>query len=273
MANPELSTPKKVVPVLITCDVDPAYEISHQNRKHSIDLALELFEQFQIKSTFFFVAEPAESYRREIHDLISRNHEIACHGLIHDYKEDYSILPEDVQRENLTLATKKLENLTGHPIKSFRGPQVKTSHLTHKILEDLNYSADSSVCSQRIDLISSNLINTGWILAPRLPYHPSKSSAFRRGERKILVVPVSSLLFPFISGTLYLFGPSFMKQFFNVLYLESRRTGKPIVYLMHPTEFVEKTQKDTYKPSLRKVRSGGFYFRKRLKNIIDEKKR
>jgi len=273
MFNFESSTTKKVVPVLITCDVDPAYEISYQNRKYSIQLVAGLFEQFKIKSTFFFVAEPAESYSQEIHELVSKHHEIACHGLTHDYKEDYNIMAEDNQRTNLILATKKLQNLAGSPIKSFRGPQVKTSHLTQKILEELNYSVDCSVCSQRIDLISSNLVNTGWILAPRLPYHPSKISPFKRGARKILVVPISALIFPFISGTLYLFGITFMKHFFNVLYFESRRTGKPIVYLLHPTEFVKTTEKDSYKPSLKKVRADGFYFRKRLKNIIDEKQR
>jgi hypothetical protein len=99
---------------------------------------------------------------------------------------------------------------------------------------------DSSVCSQRVDFISSNLVNFGWIRAPRLPYHPDSTDAFKHGNRNILVVPVSAIVIPFVSGILYTFGLAFTKIVFRLLYQESLRNGKPIVYLMHSTEFAPK---------------------------------
>ena len=53
--------------------------------------------------------------------------------------------------------------------------------------------------------------------------------------RQIWEIPILALMLPFITGTLSVFGLGFMKRFFNVLYRESLRTGKPIVYLIHPT--------------------------------------
>jgi len=264
---------KDVVPVLITCDIDPTPEVCLENKKHAITLTMELFEEYGIKSTFLFVANMAKLFNSEIKKLQHDGHEIGCHGLTHHEEEEYNRLPEGIQREYLTTATKILEDLTEHPVRSFRGPRVKTSHITHKILEELNYSADCSVCSQRIDLVSSNLINTGWIFAPRLPYHPSINSAFKKGTRRIVVVPVSAIVLPFISGTLYIFGLQFMKKLFDILYLESKKSGKPIVYLMHPAEFVKHTKEIVHKPSLSAIRARGFYFRRKLKLFRDENKR
>jgi hypothetical protein len=77
---------------------------------------------------------------------------------------------------------------------------------------------------------------------PRRPYHPSGNDPYRRGDLSILEVPVSALALPFISSLLYVVGVPFMKVMFRALYAESRRTGKPIVYLFHPYEFAEEIE-------------------------------
>jgi hypothetical protein len=90
-----------------------------------------------------------------------------------------------MQRSYIEEATKKLEKLVGSPILSFRSPRVKTSAQTLRLLSEYGYLADSSVCSQRVDFISSNLINGGWLSAPRQPYHPHRDNAFKRGDLPI----------------------------------------------------------------------------------------
>ena len=250
---------KRSVPILITCDVDPTPEAALKDKRRAMELTLRLFDEYGVKGTFFFVANVAKDYRSQIHDLMEQRHEIGCHGLSHDASEEYHQLPEEDQRERLITATRMISEITGNGIQSFRGPRVKTSHTTQQILEELNYKADSSVCSQRLDFLSSNLINLNWLLAPRLPYRPSRHSAFRKGERNLFVVPVSAIVFPFVSGMLYTFGVAFMKALFRLLYYESVKTGKPIVYLLHPAEFAQKTLKTTDRYS---VRVEGFRFRR-----------
>src|SRR5262249_39635434 len=161
-------------------------------------------------------------------------HEIACHGLTHGSEEEYDSMSPSMQQDYLQKATDMLGAIAGDKPVSFRGPRVKVSGPTLEILTALGYVADSTVCSQRFDVISSNLIHTGWLRAPRTPYHPSANDAYQRGDLAILEVPVSALAVPFISSALYVLGLQFMKALFRALYAESRRTGKPIVYLFHP---------------------------------------
>lgn len=252
----------KIVPVLITWDVENWPGFTIEDKKAAIMLAAGLLDELNIKSTFLFVAEAAMSLPDEISALIKAGHEIGCHGLTHDNEEEYDKMPEGLQRSYLGAATEILRSITSHPVTIFRGPRAKTSHITQKILQELGYAADCSVASQRCDLVSSNLINPGWIFAPRLPYHPRPDSAFKKGNQKIWVIPISALILPFISSVLYILRLKFMKRFFDVLYRESLSSGKPIVYLLHPEEFAEATVKvKGTLPFFKKIRIHGFLFR------------
>lgn len=264
---------KKVVPILITWDVDPTPQVTLENKKEALERIIKLLEHLQIDATFLFHAKIAPLLKEEISALTQNGHEIGCHGLTHGSEEEYNRMSEDLQRTYLTQATDILQDVTNRSIKTFRGPRVKTSHTTHRILEELGYTADCSVSSQRIDFVSSNLINVGWVFAPRLPYHPSEKSAFRKGERKIWVVPVSAIILPFISSTLNVFKLKFMKYFFNILYRESLRTGKPIVYLIHPFELAPYTiQLQKTGLSLERIRTHGLSIRSKFYEKDDQKR-
>jgi len=83
--------------------------------------------------------------------------EIGCHGLTHTDEEEYDRMPEEMQERYIEQATQKLEAVAGVRILAFRSPRVKTSAHTLRLLAEHGYRADSSVCSQRIDFVSSNL--------------------------------------------------------------------------------------------------------------------
>jgi hypothetical protein len=260
------------IPILITWDVDPDRWATHDFRQRSLSMAVDLCEELNIRSTFFFTSSFAHEYPDHMERMRSFGHEIGCHGLTHTDEEDYDRMPVKLQRAYIEEATRELEAVAGEPILSFRSPRVKTSAHTLKLLAEHGYLADSSVCSQRIDFVSSNLINPGWIVAPRRPYHPHHASAFRRGDMPIWEIPVSAAVLPFISNALTAFGLGIMKVFFKWLYLESKRTGKPIVYLAHPTEFVGDR---TWRPSLKElspsyIRTHGLLLRKALYRMDGE---
>jgi hypothetical protein len=221
---------KKIIPVLITFDVDPTKNIDIAMNK-----SLKLLNDLNIKSTFFYTAKMAKTSTCK--KIIKEKHEIGCHALNHDDYEEFDKLPSKESRKLLKKATSILKKKSGQKITSFRSARVKISSDTLKVLQRLGYKLDSSVCSQRFDLISSNLINLGWLVSPRTPYFPNKNSAYKRGDLNILEIPVSAIILPFISTTLRIFGLTLMKVLFNLLYFESKFTGKPIVYLIHPHEF------------------------------------
>jgi peptidoglycan/xylan/chitin deacetylase (PgdA/CDA1 family) len=233
----------KQVPLLITWDVDPDRWATHERRQRALSLALDLCEELGICSTFFITADFAHEYSDHLGRMRRLGQEIGCHGLTHSDEEDYDRMPEEMQRAYIEAATSKLQELTGSPVRAFRSPRVKISATTLRLLAEHRYLADSSVCSGRFDVISSNLINTGWLLAPRRPYHPHRANPFKRGDLPIWEVPLSALVVPFTSKVLNVLGLPATKLLFRLLYAESRRTGKPVVYLSHPTEFVSATGK------------------------------
>lgn len=251
---------------MVTFDVDPALEVSTEGMKEALRQTRWLLDDQGIPGTFFFPARMAEKFDKELVSFLQSGHEIGCHGLTHGDEENYSRMAEDVQCRYLSEATDVLRKSAGQAVCSFRGPHVKTSAATQKILVDLGYVADCSVASQRIDFVSSNLINVHWIVAPRLPYRPSHRSAFRKGSQNIWVVPLSAVVLPFISSTLYALRTRVMKRLFRILYWESQRTGKPIVYLAHPYEFAPYTV--PWKPdglsTIQRIRTHGCLIRERL---------
>lgn len=221
---------KKQIPVLITFDVDPCKNINLAMNK-----SLDLLKKVNIRSTFFYTAILAK--KKMIKKLLKNRHELGCHALTHDNTEEFNKMSKIKALKIISKATKILEDLSKTKIESFRSARVKISCNTLFALEKLGYKNDSSVCSQRLDFFSSNLINLGWIFAPRKPYFPSKNSPYRKGDIKILEIPVSALILPFISTTLRIFGLTLSKILFNILYWESYYCNKPIVYLVHPHEF------------------------------------
>jgi peptidoglycan-N-acetylglucosamine deacetylase len=231
------------VSVLITWDVDPSLKTTLESRQLSLEVATDLCNEFGIRSTFFTTATAGQASTSAFERMQSFGHEIGCHGLTHGDEEDYNRMPEAMQREYIMQATGKLESMTRVPVRAFRSPRVKTSACTLRLLSECGYLVDSSVCSQRIDFISSNLINPGWLVAPRRPYRPGKENPFKAGDVPIWEVPVSAIIIPFISAALSVLGPTFMKAFFRVLYSEAQLTGKPIVYLGHPLEFTSGNQR------------------------------
>jgi hypothetical protein len=64
-----------------------------------------------------------------------------------------------------------------------------------------------------------------------------------------------------------------MKLFFTFLYLESRHTGKPIVYLMHPVEFAPRASRIPHKDPNENLSTVGFSFRTNLKTRLHHTKR
>lgn len=231
------------VSVLVTWDVDPDAWLPVEKRLWALETACQLCAAHDIPATFFFTAKLAETYTDHFSELQSQGHEIGCHGLTHGIEENYDRMPEPQQRDYIAQATSKLRHLIGGGVRSFRSPRVKISATTLRLLVEHGYCSDSSICPQRVDFVSSNLLNADWLLASRRPYRPRPNYAFRRGNRRhgmlpIWEVPISAVGVPFISSAFRVLGLRPMQALFHILYTEARRTGKPIVYLAHPTEFL-----------------------------------
>jgi peptidoglycan/xylan/chitin deacetylase (PgdA/CDA1 family) len=201
---------------------------------------LDLYSKHDVNATFYFTGNIVE-IRPGLLDMVKeRGHEIGCHGYNHDTMQAFDVLSYEKQVECLEKTKNIIENESNCIVKSFRAPEARINEDTIRALEKCGFTSDSSVASQRFDGPFSYGFRKKifWLYAPRMPYHPSFTSTTQVGESKILEIPISALIFPFI-GTTMRITPLLTRMLRRILFTEARFTNKPIVFLTHPNECLD----------------------------------
>ena len=213
--------------------------------KEGMPLLLDLYEKYNVKSTFFFTGYIAKLYPEIVKMVIPYGHEVGSHGLSHEKVDGFDVMPLKRQIEHLRESKKILEDISGEEIISFRAPALRVNNDTGIALKECNFKIDSSVASQRFDMFMSfgGLKKLNWLTAPRLPYRTHESSLFKKGEGSIIEVPLSASLVPYLSTTMRIF-PTLTAIQRNIMAFESSKTGKPIVFDTHPNEFIDESDEE-----------------------------
>jgi len=229
----------KRIPVLVTLDVHPGDNIAVY-----IEETLKELDELGIKVTFFVTASIAGEDGKVIKKIVEAGHQVGSHGLYHNASdfngfppERYDRISEEHQEKFIRLATERLEDTLGKKVTAFRSPCFGISGTTLRLLQEHGYLADVSVNSGRLDILSSSPFGFKQLLAPRLPYHPSFSNAYKKGDSHIWEIPLSCLVVPFAIMTIMTLGLTLAKGLAGFLRQESKISGKPIVYMAHPEEF------------------------------------
>ena len=194
----------------------------------NLDKILEIFNKFGISATLFATGEVLE----RCPDLIekwSKKHEIACHGYYHIPLSELSFSERKKQLENFC---RLYENILEEKPKGFRAVQHIIDNRQLKLLEEFGFEYDSSVVPRYIP-IRKYVGYKG--KAPTEPYYPSYEDYKKKGDMKILEIPVTPFIFGIsLYGTwIRVFGPNFYKF---LLFLKKL---KFINVAMHPWDAIE----------------------------------
>lgn len=114
--------------------------------------ALDLFDRFGAKGTFFFVGWVAEKFPRLVREVASRGHELACHSYWH--RTVYSLSPQEF-RDDTRAAVDAIEAAAGVRVKGYRAPSwsiTKDCLWALDILAEEGFTYDSSIYPIRHDL-------------------------------------------------------------------------------------------------------------------------
>ena len=207
--------------------------------KEGLPILLDLYDEYEVKATFFYIADFAKTCPDIVRMVQARGHEIACHGLTHRHDKAFDSMPFEEQLEHLKTAKAILEDIAGEEVISFRAPALRVNSDTPKALIGTGFRYDSSVAPQRMDMFMS-LGSRGklqWFGAPRAPYKTRGDNLARKGDSSIIEVPVSSFGLPYI-GTLLRISPALSALTRDLLYLETKGTDKGINFLIHPNELI-----------------------------------
>lgn len=158
------------------------------------EVLLDLFDQYEVKATFFVLGDVAKHHPDLIKMIGRRGHELASHGMNHELIDQ---LTDQAFREDVRTSKALIEDLTGQPVHFYRAPSWS---LTPKfperflILEDEGYLGDSSVQPFKTPL-------SGSIRTPCEPFHP----VINGKKLKLLEVPptvvrIGPLRVPFAGG-------------------------------------------------------------------------
>ncbi|MGD0526781.1 MAG: hypothetical protein ABSE49_16665 [Polyangiaceae bacterium] len=103
--------------------------------------------------------------------------------------------PRDVERAKLTWLTEAFRSAFGRAPRSFRAGRFGLGEHTVTLLDELDYAVESSV-TPHVDWsdVSPGL---SFVDAPTQPYHPDPAHPARRGEARLLEVPLTILPSPF----------------------------------------------------------------------------
>ena len=208
--------------------------------KEGMPRLLDLYEKYNIKSTFFFTGHIAKIAPQLVKMILPHGHEVGSHGLTHDINFAFDVLTPEKQLEHLRISKDILENITGHEVISFRAPAARVQENTAEILLEAGYKIDSSISSQRFDMFMSfgALKKMNWLTTPRLPYFTKENNIFKRGNSGLLEIPISAMIFPYI-GTFMRVSPVLLQLTRVILYAETRINNRPFVFLTHPNEFID----------------------------------
>jgi polysaccharide deacetylase family protein (PEP-CTERM system associated) len=112
---------------------------------------LDLFDEFQVRSTFFILGWVAERHPGLVRDIALRGHEIASHGYAHRliYDQTPAAFRHDVRR-----AKRLIEEACGRPVRGYRAPSYSVTPRSLWALDVLleeGYEYDASIFPIRHD--------------------------------------------------------------------------------------------------------------------------
>ncbi len=130
---------------------------------------LDLFDECDVKATFFTLGWVAEREPAAIRAIVDRGHELASHG--YDHARVFTLAPRDFA-EDLARTRAILEDTGGASVTGYRAPSFSIDSRTpwaHAVLAEQGYTYSSSVAPIMHD-------HYGWREAPRFAFRPVAGS-------------------------------------------------------------------------------------------------
>lgn len=215
---------------------------------------LDIFEEYDIKTTCFFLGWVAQHFPHLVIEASVRGHEIASHGMFH--KLVYEMTSEEFFQDALT-SKKILEDISGEKVLGYRAAGFSNTEDTPWFIEKLSeagYSYDSSLFPKRV--------NHGGIDGANFaPYKINDN---------FIEFPIT--LINTYRGNKCFFGGGYLRhtKYSKIKEMSQKviKEGRPVVFYIHPREIDTKHPK-LKMPLIRYIKSYGYLktTEEKLKNI------
>jgi len=188
---------------------------------------LAIFEEFDVRGTFFVLGWVAERYPQLIRDIAARGHEIACHGYSHRLVYEQS--PGEFYQETHR-AKNLLQDITGSAVLGYRAASysiVRESLWALDILVELGFVYDSSIFPVRHD-------RYGIHDAERAPHRMATPTGKSIVEWPLATARILGFRLPVAGGGYFRLFPYGLSRW--GLASINRRELRPFIFYLHPWE-------------------------------------
>ena len=222
------------------CDLPFSDWDSYESRiEETTNVLLELFEKYNVTSTFFTLGYIAEKFPHLIEKICSYGHEIASHGYAH---LDLRKISKETFESDLIKSIKILEKISKEKVLGFRAPvfSVNSNNIWAFEILQKYMTYDSSVFPVWTPLY-------GIPSAPRFIYKMKVQNPFEESDDgTFLEIPPATLHFP-ILGNIPIAG-GFHWRFLPLSLVKSgiqklNKKGYPAMCYIHPKYLDEKMPK------------------------------
>lgn len=187
---------------------------------------LNLFDEFDVKATFFILGWVAERNRGLVKEIAERGHEVACHGYSHQliYNQSPEVFSEETHRSKQVL-----EDIVQAPVRGYRAASysiTKNSRWALDIIAEAGFEYDSSIFPVRHD-------RYGIPDAPEFPHRMKISNGQSLVEFPLSTVKLLKYKLPVAGGGYFRLYPYAITR--AGLSLINRRQ-QPFIFYLHPWE-------------------------------------
>ena len=248
----------------LTVDVEDYFQVSafassidqdewgkHPSRVESnTHKLLDLFDQYQVKATFFILGWVAEREKNLVLEIAKRGHEVASHGYSHQLV--YNQSPEVFRQETIR-AKNILEDIIQQPVRGYRAASysiTKKSQWALDILAETGFVYDSSIFPVRHD-------RYGMPDTPEHPYKLKTPAGYSIIEFPLSTAKIINYRLPIAGGGYFRLYPYWLSK---AGLMQINRQQKPFIFYLHPWEI------DTQQPRI----SASWFSRFRHYNNLDK---
>jgi len=196
-----------------------------QRVERNSDAVLHLFEEAQIKGTFFILGWVAERHPKLMQRIVAAGHEVASHG--YDHKRVFNMTPDEFGSD-LERSRKILEDSSGQKVIGYRAPSFSIDQRTpwaHEILAEHGYHYSSSVAPINHD-------HYGWAGSPRFAWKPIQGSDLI--ELPVTTVKIGNRLLASGGGGFFRLLPYFVYDW--AIHKIHQQDGRSAIFYFHPWE-------------------------------------
>ena len=125
-------------------DCPPYLSSTFRGIEQGAPALLALFAERSVRATYFATGEVAERYPEAIRAVVRNGHELGCHGVSHTA---FDTLPEAEARREIDDSVRLLRTFA--PVGSFRAPYLRFPEPYIRLLEDADFTLDSSLAKYK----------------------------------------------------------------------------------------------------------------------------